>query len=145
RLSNVQNPSSNPVLAPLDLSSSSAYPFRWFKNTPFILKNTHERVPMPGLDLDVIKLLNPKQALGRINTDILTDFILAPHYSAIYAHAGDDLWEAAKMALSSGSYEPELPITIDVPKKSGLTRPGSILSPLDRFVYQALIDLIAPA
>jgi len=32
RLSTVQNPSSNPVLAHLDLSSASAYPFRRFKN-----------------------------------------------------------------------------------------------------------------
>ena len=99
---------------------------------------------MPGLDQDVIKLLNPKRALGRINTDVQTDFILAPHYSVIYAHAGDDLWEILKEPLSSGRYEPELPITIDVPKKSGLTRPGSILGPLDRLLYQALVDLIGP-
>lgn len=100
--------------------------------------------PMPGLDHEVVNALNPKRALGRINTDIQTDFILAPHYSAVYAHAGEELWETVKDALSSGRYEPELPITIDVPKRSGLTRPGSILAPLDRFVYQALADLIAP-
>lgn len=99
---------------------------------------------MPGLDKDVIKLFNPRQTLGRINTDVLTDFILAPHYSAIYAHAGDNLWEGVRRALSCGGYEPELPITMDVPKRSGLTRPGSILGPFDRFVYQALIDLIGP-
>src|SRR5690349_20392906 len=99
---------------------------------------------MPGLDSDVIKSLNAKRAVGRINTDVQTDFILAPHYSAVYAHAGDELWESEKEALSSGRFEPELPTVIDVPKRSGLTRPGAILSPIDRFVYQAIIDLIAP-
>lgn len=99
---------------------------------------------MPGLDQDIIKLFNPKRALGRINIDLQTDFILAPHYSVVYAHAGDGLWEALKEPLSSGRYEPELPITIDVPKKNGLTRPGAILGPLDRLLYQSLVDLVAP-
>ena len=35
-----------------------------------------------------------------------------------------------------------MPIQIDVPKSSGLTRPGSILSPYDRVVYQILADEI---
>ncbi|MFH0990876.1 MAG: reverse transcriptase domain-containing protein [bacterium] len=33
---------------------------------------------------------------------------------------------------------------MEVPKQSGITRPGSILVPLDRLVYQVLIDLMAP-
>ena len=100
---------------------------------------------MPGLDPQIIDQLNPKLAVGRIKTDIHTDFILAPHYSAVYEHAADDLWEVTRRQLRSGAYEPELPITIDVPKRNGLTRPGSILSPSDRLIYQAIVDLIAPA
>ena len=98
---------------------------------------------MPGLDRDVLTNLNPKLAIGRIKTDVQTDFVLAPHYSAVYEHAGDELWQHVGQVLGSGAYEPELPITIDVPKKSGLTRPGSILGPIDRLVYQAIVDLIA--
>lgn len=99
---------------------------------------------MPGLDQAILNSLNPTMALGRINTDIKTDFILAPHYSAIYAHAGNDLWERLNKSLCSGEFSPSLPITLDVPKRSGLTRPGSILGPFDRLLYQSLIDLIAP-
>jgi len=99
---------------------------------------------MPGLDASVLKSLDPTLALGRINTDIQTDFIVAPHYSAIYAHVGEELWDEVMRSLRSGTYEPVLPITIDIPKKTGLTRPGSILNPFDRVVYQALIDSIAP-
>ena len=98
---------------------------------------------MPGLDYSLLKSFRRKLAHGRINRDVQTDLILAPHYSAIYAHVGEELWEMAMQELRAGTYEPELPITIDIPKKSGLTRPGSILSPLDRVVYQAIIDSIA--
>lgn len=100
---------------------------------------------MPRLEVDVLNLINSKQTLGRVNNDIQTDFILAPHYSGIYAHAGDELYALVKEFLSSGSYEPELPIIIEVPKRNGLTRPGAILGPVDRFVFQAIIDLIAKA
>lgn len=100
---------------------------------------------MPGLDLQVFNQLKLDLAIGRIKTDIHTDFILAPHYSAVYEHASSILWDLTKQHLKSGNYEPELPITIDVPKRNGLTRPGSILGPVDRLVYQAIVDLIAPA
>jgi hypothetical protein len=100
---------------------------------------------MPGLDNDILKLFNPKRTLGRVSTDVQSDFILAPHYSGIYVHSGEDLYQIVKELLSSGRYEPELPITIEVPKRNGLTRPGAILGPLDRFVYQAIIDIIAQA
>jgi hypothetical protein len=94
------------------------------------------------LDPSVVKFLNPKLSIGRLKTDIRTDFILAPHYSAIYELTGNELWERAKQELTSGHFEPSLPITMEVPKRSGLTRPGAILEPLDRIVYQAIVDLI---
>src|SRR5213080_3471914 len=96
------------------------------------------------LDPSVVKSLNPKLSIGRIKTDIRTDFILAPHYSAVYELTGDELWERAREQLNSGDFEPSLPITMEVPKRSGLTRPGAIIEPLDRFVYQAVVDVIAP-
>jgi hypothetical protein len=99
---------------------------------------------MPGLDPAVLDTINPEQALGRINNDLKTDFILSPHYAAVFAHVGGDLWDQVSTALRSGRFDPDLPITIEVPKPNGLTRPGSILKPADRLVYQVLTDVIAP-
>ena len=99
---------------------------------------------MPGLDQVILDQLDPDLALGRILTDVNTDFILAPHYSAVFANVGQELWNDLQSDLRSGNYEPELPITLEVPKPSGLTRPGSILVPRDRLIFQALVDFIAP-
>ncbi len=99
---------------------------------------------MFGIADDSLNLLNPELALGRIRTDVLTDFVLSPHYSAAYSHAPDELWEYVRTRLQSGQLEPNLPIVVEVPKPSRLTRPGAILPPVDRVVYQALVDAIAP-
>lgn len=99
---------------------------------------------MPGLDNTILEQLDPELALGRILTDVNSDFILAPHFSAVYANVGLDLWNDVSVTLRRGNYEPELPINIEVPKPSGLTRPGSILVPRDRLIYQALVDFVAP-
>jgi hypothetical protein len=100
---------------------------------------------MPGLDRTVLDTLDPALAIRRIRTDVRSDFILAPHFSAVYANASDELWDEVRSQLSAGTYEFGLPITVDVPKASGLTRPGSILLPPDRLVYQLLVDAVAPA
>lgn len=99
---------------------------------------------MYGLNKTTLKQIDFNLTLGRIQTNVRKDFILAPHYSAIYANVGNELWDVVQNNLKSGKYEPKLPITIEVLKKSGLTRPGSILTPIDRFIYQALVDAIAP-
>lgn len=98
---------------------------------------------MPGLDPAVLKVVDPNLALKRISHDIHTDFIWAPHLESIFRFCGDALWDQVKRSLSSGTYEPDRPISIDVPKQYGFTRPGSILSPGDRLVYQVLADLCA--
>ena len=98
---------------------------------------------MYGLDPTLVDATNYGLSLGRIKTDVLTDFILAPHYSVVYTYAGDELIERVKNLLKSGAYAPELPIKVDIPKRSGLTRPGAILQPIDRFVYQMLVDIIS--
>ena len=95
---------------------------------------------MPGLDRRILDAIDYEKVIERIKLDIRSDFIWAPHYNAIFAEAGEDLWMQLKKSLASGSYAPALPHVISVPKKSGFTRPGSILNPFDRFVYQALID-----
>ena len=99
---------------------------------------------MPGLDQSVLDKLDFQEAINRINFDQRTDFIWAPHYVAIYGNAHADLIDRVSGDLRAGRFEPQLPISIEVPKRSGLSRPGTILSPADRLIYQALADVIAP-
>ena len=95
---------------------------------------------MPGLDRSVLKHIDFKHVIKRVQTDVRTDFTLAPHYNLIYTKASDTLAEECYRRLSSGTYTPNLPFTISVPKEWGFTRPGSILSPIDRVIYHALAD-----
>lgn len=95
---------------------------------------------MPGLDRRIIAQIDHESAIAHVKADIRSDFILAPHYNAIFNRAGDDLWDQLKQQLRAGRYQPELPITISVPKERFFTRPGSILRPADRLMYQALVD-----
>ena len=98
---------------------------------------------MPGLDREILKTIDCSRVVERVKLDIRSDFILAPHYNAIFLQAGDKLWDRLKQFLENGSYNPNLPYTISVPKKNGFARPGSILQPFDRFLYQALIDNVS--
>lgn len=97
-----------------------------------------------GLDQNLVNELDVELALRRIGCDILSDFIFAPHYSAVFRFASKELIATLIKKLRSGTYFPMLPITIEVVKKTGTTRPGSILNPIDRLLYQSLIDKIAP-
>lgn len=99
---------------------------------------------MAGLDPNIIGSVDLQLTMGRINTDVRNDMILAPHYSVIYASASEELWDMTQKELRSGSYNPSLPIRMEVPKSSRFTRPGTILEPKDRLVYQLLVDAIAP-
>lgn len=98
---------------------------------------------MAGMDRDLINQLDSELSIKRIINDIQSDFIYAPHYSIIYSKVGDELWEILSSELRNGNYQPSLPLTIEVPKPSGLSRPGSILTPFDRLAYQISIDNIA--
>lgn len=98
---------------------------------------------MLGLDISVLEQIDCELTIGRIVNDLRSDFIFSPHYSDIYKYSYEELWDQIKTNLRSGTFEPELPITMEIPKPSGLSRPGSILKPADRFIYQALIDVIA--
>lgn len=99
---------------------------------------------MPGLDKAVLDRIDPNVLLSRVQLDVRSDFIYAPHYNSIFVNAGNELWARTSEQLRAGKYQPELPLTISVPKGRGFTRPGSILHPIDRLVYQALADLSAP-
>jgi len=99
---------------------------------------------MAGLDNKIIQELDPELALQRIKNDLQSDFIYAPHLNVIFSLAGPDLWERLISKLKSGNFEPFLPIILEVPKTSGFSRPGSILWPFERLIYQATVDKVAP-
>jgi len=99
---------------------------------------------MPGLDKAILDMIDETVVFRRIHQDLRTDFIHAPHFNLLFAKTSENLWGYASELLKAGKYQPELPITISVPKPRGFSRPGSILQPIDRAVYQALADVIAP-
>ncbi len=98
---------------------------------------------MPGLDRKILERIDHSTVIERVKLDIRSDFILAPHYNAIFLQVGDELWGRLQQFLKNGSYNPNLPYTVSVPKKNGFARPGGILQPFDRFLYQALIDNVS--
>ncbi|PJE27384.1 Retron-type reverse transcriptase [Pseudooceanicola antarcticus] len=99
---------------------------------------------MPGLSGEVIDRLAPDRAIKNIQLDIRSDFILAPHFNAIFNRASDDLWSELEGQLRSGNYNPVIPLTMNVPKEGWFSRPGSILAPLDRLAYQLISDDLMP-
>jgi hypothetical protein len=110
-----------------------------------------------GLEAEALAKVDWSLALKRVIHDLRSDFIYAPHLSSIFAEAGTELIAGLKTELSAGTYSPGVPLTIEVPKSfrvrvSGpskrlgpnYSRPGSILLPTDRLLYQALADQAAP-
>jgi hypothetical protein len=110
-----------------------------------------------GLDPAALGRINWDLALARTIHDLRSDFIYAPHLSFIYNRAGGALIELLNSSLRAGKYSPGVPLTIEVPKTfrirvavhskrlgPSFSRPGSILLPLDRLLYQALADQAAP-
>ena len=110
-----------------------------------------------GLDPATIKKIDWELSRKRILSDVRSDFVYAPHLNFIYARAGSELIQQLTTSLASGKYSPSPPVTIEVPKSfrirvasplkrlgPSFSRPGSILLPSDRVLYQALADEAAP-
>jgi hypothetical protein len=110
-----------------------------------------------GMDPAMMAKIDWDLALERIVQDLRTDFIYAPHLGFIYRRAGEELVQQVKAQLKAGQYSPGLPVTIEVPKPFRIrvtsslprlgpnySRPGSILLPSDRILYQALADRAVP-
>jgi Reverse transcriptase (RNA-dependent DNA polymerase) len=109
-----------------------------------------------GLETGLIAKINWSLALKRIQHDVRTDFVYAPHLNFIYNKSGEMLIDNLKAELKAGTYSPGLPLTIEVPKSyrigvaaqikrlgPNFSRPGSILLPRDRLLYQAMADQAA--
>ncbi|WP_333571875.1 RNA-directed DNA polymerase [Sphingomonas sp.] len=111
-----------------------------------------------GLDQNATNALDWERALARVIHDLRSDFIWAPHIRFIYTQTGAELIQIVKGELNAGTFHPGIPMTIEVPKpfriKVGgplskrlgpsFTRPGSILLPKDRLLYQIFADEAAP-
>src|SRR5438874_13467188 len=110
-----------------------------------------------GLDGAMISLIDWSLALERVIHDLRSDFIYAPHLGFIYRRSGEALTDLLKKDLKAGKFSPGVPLTIEVPKAFRIrvkvsskrlgpnySRPGSILLPRDRLLYQALADQAAP-
>lgn len=109
-----------------------------------------------GIDPSILGTISWKLACRRVLVDVRSDFIYAPHLSNVFRHASTELIAEVSSELKSGRYAPTPPIAIDVPKSSRMqvmprggrgptfSRPGGILLPKDRLVYQALADQAAP-
>lgn len=110
-----------------------------------------------GMELSALTDYDWDLAIQRIIHDMRSDFIYAPHIGFIYRNAGAELADIVKRELKDGKYMPGLPLTIEVPKSYRIrvnvnpprlgpaySRPGSILMPKDRLLYQLLADQAAP-
>jgi hypothetical protein len=96
-----------------------------------------------GINKDVLDNFDFELAIKRIQRDISSDFIFAPHFSIIFEKASNELIDQLKTKLSSGNYSVRLPISMNVIKPNGFSRNGSILEPIDRLAYQAVVDYIS--
>lgn len=110
-----------------------------------------------GLEASYLGTIDWELARKRIVQDVRSDFIYAPHLNFIYTKAGAELTASLISELKAGNYSPGVPLTIEVPKSfrirvaahikrlgPNFSRPGSILLPRDRLLYQALADQAAP-
>lgn len=95
---------------------------------------------MSGLDKKVIGEIDWEKAVQNIIVDNRSDFILAPHFDIIFREKSGELVQQLSAALGAGVYEPQLPIQMSVPKQGILSRPGSILLPQDRLLYQGIVE-----
>ena len=103
-----------------------------------------------GIDPNYLKKLDFDLETKRISQDSKSDFIYAPHLSFIYARAAAELAKKLSSELQAGKFAPGLPISIEVPKSARMkmsgkrgpsfSRPGSILLPKDRLLYQLFAD-----
>lgn len=108
-----------------------------------------------GMEAEAFAKMDLDLSIKRILSDIKTDFIYAPHLNLIYARAGEALKDAVTEEFKAGQFAPGIPISIEVPKSFRIpvesakrlgpaySRPGSILLPKDRLIYQALADQAA--
>jgi len=95
---------------------------------------------MLGLEKKLMNKFDFNKSIERIKSDSKSDFIFAPHLDVIYDFGSQILIDNLKGKLVNRNFECSPLITLDIPKKSRLSRPGTILLPSDRLLYQSLVD-----
>ena len=93
---------------------------------------------MPALPRSDASSIDADKLASEISRDIESDFIIAPHLSAVLKMSGADFVRSVLRDLESHYIGPQPPTTIMVPKPTGHFRPGAILEPFDRVVYHAI-------
>lgn len=108
-----------------------------------------------GLDKKVVTQLKADLNVEHVRLDEANDFFFLPQLHVIYEKCGEKLKEALCAKLQSGSYGPQPPIEMEIPKRRRVTsppgaligpnyfRPGSVLYPEDRLVYHYLGQVAA--
>lgn len=96
---------------------------------------------MPSLTDDELAKIDAERLAGEIASDVLSDFVIAPHFDALLKSKGSEFVAGVMEGLKAGYAGPRPPIQILVPKAGGHYRPGSILEPGDRVVYHIIAAL----
>lgn len=108
-----------------------------------------------GIDPAIVKKFNWDRSRSHVLADMKTDFIFAPHIRCIFKDSFDDLKSELRSELENGKFSPSIPVTMEVPKSTRMrsvslkrlgpsfSRPGSILMPKDRLLYQLIADDLA--
>lgn len=91
-------------------------------------------------------LLDLKIAWGRVKDDIVRRVFVRHPYSVSLVESDLDGWLEHRLNLvREDKYVPESVFICDVPKGSGLIRPGAHLSYTDRLIYTACVGACFPA
>ena len=81
------------------------------------------------------------QVLSEVARDKIPDIL---HWQD-YAHIWPEWERTLAEQLNNDTYTPTRPVHVEIPKDALATRPMALLTPLDRTVYQAIVDQLAPA
>jgi hypothetical protein len=91
--------------------------------------------------MDWLQALDVKRALANVRTDILGDWYRDPWDWPELKYVVEDAPELIIGCLNEKGARRSL--SIDVPKENFMLRPASVLDPLDRLCYQAMVDTIS--
>ena len=91
-------------------------------------------------------LLDLRTAWGRVKDDIADRVFIRDPYSISLVDSDLEAWLEHRLSLiRDDKYVPESAYICDVPKGSGLIRPGAHLSYTDRLIYTACVGACFPA
>lgn len=107
--------------------------------TPYTVLRYDRRLPFGVLsELDWTQELSFPDALANVRDDILDDWYQDPWDWPEYDFVRSEKWKSVvRRANASGVCRP---YPVDIPKENFGIRPAIVMEPLDRLLYQALVD-----